>query len=73
MAAQPEHVGGSDRQRLLNDADVLIAALESACHSRELWHIRGDLVQLQDHVGRVRRTVEHQPPLGLGARGVFRF
>ena len=69
MAAQSGHFDGSVRQRLLNDADALVAALESARHSDELWHIRGDLVQLQDHVGRVRRTVEHQPPLGLGARG----
>ncbi|MDQ6675349.1 MAG: hypothetical protein M3069_32220 [Chloroflexota bacterium] len=73
MAAQSEYFDGSARQRLLHDADVLIAALESACHSRQLCHIRGDLVQLQDHVERVRRTVEDQPTVGPQAWGVFKF
>ena len=65
MAAQSENADCcSDRQRLLNDAHTLVVALESARHSGELWHIRGDLAQLQDHVERVRRTVEHQPRVG---------
>jgi hypothetical protein len=65
MAAQSEQIdGSSDRQRLLNDADALVATLESARHAGELWHIRGDLAQLQANVERVRRTVEHQPRRG---------
>src|SRR6266849_5946655 len=64
MAAQSGHFDGSVRQRLLNDADALVAALESARHSDELWHIRGDLAQLQHDVKRMRSVVEHQPTRG---------
>jgi hypothetical protein len=73
MAAQSQHIFGGDHQRLLNAADALVAALESARHSGELRHIRGDLVQLQHDVERVRRILEHQPPLGVGACEVFAF
>ena len=73
MAAQSEHFDGGDYQRLLNAADALVAALESARHSGELRHIRGDLVPLQHDVERVRRTIEQRPTLGLGACTVFAF
>jgi hypothetical protein len=62
MAVKSEYLDSGDRQRLVGAADLLIAALESACHSTELWHIRGDLGQLQKDVERVRRTVQDQPP-----------
>ena len=73
MAAQSQYVDGGDHQRLLNAADALVAALESARHSGELRHIRGDLVQLQHDVERMRRTIEHQPTLALRAGEVFEF
>jgi hypothetical protein len=73
MAAQSQHVDGGDQQRLLNAADALVAALESARHSGELWHIRGDLVQLQHDVERMRRTIEYQSTLGPRACGAFEF
>jgi hypothetical protein len=73
MAAQSQHVDSGDHQRLLNAADALVAALESARHSGELRHIRGDLVQLQRDVERMRRTIEHQPTHGLRAGEVFEF
>jgi len=73
MAAQSGHFDGSVRQRLLNDADALVAALESARHSDELWHIRGDLAQLQHDVKRMRRVVEHQPTRGHRTSGMFEF
>jgi hypothetical protein len=74
MAAQFEQVDGDDRRRrLLDAADKLVAAVEDARHSSELRHIGGDLVQLQHDVERVRRTIEHQPTLGLRACEVFEF
>jgi hypothetical protein len=73
MAAQSQHVDGGDHQRLLHAADALVAALESARHTAELRHIRGDLVQLQHDVERMRRTIELQATLGLRAGEVFEF
>jgi hypothetical protein len=63
MAAQSETFPGNDRRQLLEAADALIAVLENARHGVALRHIRGDLAQLQRDVERVRRTVEHQPPI----------
>ena len=57
MAAQPEHVDSSDRERLLNDADSLVASLESARHCGALWHIRGELAQLRHDVERMRHLI----------------
>jgi hypothetical protein len=73
MAAQSQHVDGGHHQRLLHAADALVTALENARHSAELRHIRGDLVELQHDVERMRRTIEHQPTLGLRSGEVFEF
>ena len=73
MAAESETLPDSDRRQLLEAADALITALESARLDAALWRIRGDLGQLQHDVARVRRAVEHQPTLELWALGVFTF
>ena len=73
MAAQSQHVDGGEHQRLVNAADALVAALESARHSGELRNIRGDLAQLQHDVERMRRTIEYQSTLGPWAWRVFEF
>jgi hypothetical protein len=61
ITAQFDHFDGDHRRRLLDAADVLLAALEDARHSGQLHHIRGDLGQLRDDLKRVRRVVQRQP------------
>jgi len=53
-----------DRGRLLNAADVLLAALENARGSRELHRIRGELASLSANVERMRHLIECQPSGG---------
>ena len=50
-------------QRFLDAAEQLLRVLEYARHSRELRHIRGDLLRLQGEITRLRGIV--QRPTGV--------
>ncbi len=50
-------------QRFLDAAEQILGVLEYARHSRELHHIRGDLVRLQGEITRLRDIVER--PTGV--------
>jgi hypothetical protein len=54
-----------DRRRLMDAADVLLAALKNARSCRELHHIRGELASLRANVEHMRHLIERQPGGGL--------
>jgi hypothetical protein len=53
----------NDRQCLLDATDILISVLETVRQAREMQWLRGDLTGLLRNAERVRRVVDHQPPL----------
>ena len=52
------HIHDGPSQRFLDAAEQLLRVLEYARHSRELHHIRGDLMRLQGEITRLRGIVE---------------